>query len=590
MVMGRPTLGASIDEKAGYSNHHVSDESSRLLGFVLFGYVFEYLTLPFGWKLGAFIHQRFGLLLTGYFRFHGARISQYIDDRNLVARRGFELCTVTFQRDMYIVLMLLLLFGYWTSKSKSNLIGNVRWVTLGFVCDTVAQAFLVGSDEFGWRKRDIAVALGEQLAADARDNAGRISWPAAARFAGKSISFAAACPFVRFLLNCSYSVLHGRHVWWGKNLKQNRVILPISHLDGDDVVITSAEGRASYIREVLSIVTLLREARVWPFLEQRHTCICQLQTDATLTQGGGVLLLTEEAKAAGIASPWGANTSVAFGQLLPEMLFGCHLGGINSGIGEWAGLWITFAAIDNDPHLRSLVVNKIVSVKMDNQEVVSSMNSGAVGGAGTLIKNEILLAVLHFMLEWNCQFVFTHVPGIDNLADAPSRAEEFGGIMLNPATFEWLYRDNPVGPFDFDCMSSFACAQRPPGWEARGKPDCFLPYYSIGPDPYAAGVDCFAQDVRGPGVVTWFNYVNPPHCMLESTVLFFAESRAHALFILPDCRHEWWWPEYVVPYCTWQSTLGKYEARYRCKLAGWRATKQPVLLTAYILDFRDMPA
>ena len=46
---GHTTLGCVIDEKAGYSNHLVSDESAHLLGFAAFGYVWEYLTLPFGW-------------------------------------------------------------------------------------------------------------------------------------------------------------------------------------------------------------------------------------------------------------------------------------------------------------------------------------------------------------------------------------------------------------------------------------------------------------------------------------------------------------------------------------------------------------
>jgi hypothetical protein len=308
--------------------------------------------------------------------------------------------------------MLLWLFGLWISYSKSQLQGKPRWVTLGFVCDTEQGAFLIGSGEFGYRKRDEAIELGNALAADARDNDGRISWPMAAKYAGKAISFSQACPFIRFLLNRQYSVLYERHVWWGKTPEENAVVVPISRIEGDDVVIAPGEGRAAYIREVLCIVQVLSEGKVWPFVEERHASICQLLTDATLDQGGGVIRLTPTAKEAGVRAPWGHDEPFAFGQLLPEMLFGCHMGGINSGIGEWAGLWITLAAIDSDPVLRRLFENCIVSVKMDNAEVVASMNSGAVGGAGTLVKSEILLAVLHFMWRWNCKFQFTHVPGI----------------------------------------------------------------------------------------------------------------------------------------------------------------------------------
>ena len=83
-VVGRETLGCCLDEKAGYSNHLMTELSSMLLGFCLFGYCFVYRTLPFGWKLGAFIHQRTGMILTGYARFMGSRVTQYIGTYDVV--------------------------------------------------------------------------------------------------------------------------------------------------------------------------------------------------------------------------------------------------------------------------------------------------------------------------------------------------------------------------------------------------------------------------------------------------------------------------------------------------------------------------
>ena len=588
-VCGQPTLGGVIDEKSGYSNHLVSESSSMLLGFCVLGYCFVYRTLPFGWKLGAFIHQRMGMILTGYMRFQGSRVTQYIDDRNLLARRGYELDQVDYQREVYKLLMLLLIFGYWASKAKSDLTGRTAWVTLGFVCDTRLGAFLVGSEEFGYKKRDTTIALGEAIVSGVQNANGRICWLTAAKFAGKVMSMVAAIHYIRYLLNLNYAVLAGRKVWWGETPEENKNVVPISVLEGDDILLDPGPGRDAYVREIKTILRILREGRVWPFLDSRHASICQLLTDATLDQGGGVILLTEEAKAAGIAAPWGHDEGYAFGQMLPEMLFGCHLGGINSGIGEWAGLWITCAAIDHTPHLRELFMNTIVSVKMDNMEVVCSMNSGAVGGTGTLIKNEILLAVLHYSWRWNAKFVFRHVPGIDNPADAPSRARQFRGTRLKPSTIAMLYNENPYSYFTADAMSSFATAWTPPGWEAREKPDCFLPYYSIGPDLYSSGVDCFAQNVGEVGGVPAFCYVNPPHCMLQATLQFFAESRAIALFVLPDRHREWWWTEYVSSACQWQLTLGERETQYRCKDRGWRATTTPLMLRAYILDYRSWP-
>jgi hypothetical protein len=40
--------GCAIDEKSGYYHHRLSTESQELFGFLLFGYVFVYQTLPFG--------------------------------------------------------------------------------------------------------------------------------------------------------------------------------------------------------------------------------------------------------------------------------------------------------------------------------------------------------------------------------------------------------------------------------------------------------------------------------------------------------------------------------------------------------------
>ena len=135
-------------------------------------------------------------------------------------------------------------------------------------------------------------------------------------------------------------------------------------------------------------------------------------------------------------------------------------------------------------------------------------------------------------------------------------------------------------------MSSYATAQSPPGWEKREEPHNFLRYYSIGPDIYSAGVDVFSQNVRGRAGVWEFLYINPPHNVARAVVLFFAGSRARALFVLPDCSNQWWWPTYVTPYITWQYTLGTSHTEYRCKLKGWLPTTRNRVLTAYVLDFR----
>ena len=124
---------------------------------------------------------------------------------------------------------------------------------------------------------------------------------------------------------------------------------------------------------------------------------------------GEVSSKTPEAKEAGLASPWGVGNEMAFGGLLPELVFGFHLGGSNSGICEFTGLFLSLAAIDANPELRRAFMNVFIQVELDNEECVIALNKMAVGGAGTLIKSELLLAVMSFGHKWQSMFKFRHV-------------------------------------------------------------------------------------------------------------------------------------------------------------------------------------
>jgi len=414
-VSGESTLGAVLDEKSGYYHHLLSKDSEGFMGFVFMNWVYVYRTLPFGWKLGAFIHQRAGMVCTGYYRFLGGRCSQYLDDRTLVARRGYERCQVDFQRQVYVLLVLMWWFGYTASLSKSVLEGRYDFRTLGLVCDSKLQSFLVGNARYGFDKRDEYIALGRSLAAAARDEL-RISWVSASRFAGKSIAWSKAIPFMRHVLNINYAVIHQRAVRWGRDTIDAGELLPISAREGDDVTLKPGPALSSYIREVLTCVHLVSSERVWPFLCERHACILLVEQDARLIQGGVYLELTAEAKAAGVQSPWGTKYNQAFGNLLPEVVEGYRIThGVTSGIGEIAGLWLTLAAIDNDPDLRRHFQGVIIRIWMDNFEVVQSYRKGAVSGEGTLVKSAVLLSILHFAWSWDSVFELAHVPGKCNV-------------------------------------------------------------------------------------------------------------------------------------------------------------------------------
>jgi hypothetical protein len=217
---------------------------------------------------------------------------------------------------------------------------------------------------------------------------------------------------MRHVLNINYAVIHQRAVRWGRDTIDAGELLPISCRDGDDVILKPGPALVSYIREVLTCVQLVSSERVWPFLCERHACILLVEQDARLIQGGVYLEVTAEAKAAGVKSPWGAQYNQAFGNLLPEVVEGYRITNeVTSGIGENAGLWLTLAAIDNDPALRSHFQGVIIRIWMDNYEVVQSYRKGSVSGEGTLVKSAVLLSILHFAWSWDSVFELAHVPG-----------------------------------------------------------------------------------------------------------------------------------------------------------------------------------
>ena len=484
--------------------------------------------------------------------------------------------------------MSLVCFGYFVS-SKTLLRGRPTCVSLGLVVDTIQQCFLVGSVEHGYKKRDAFVSLGESILESVRATGG-VSWLSAASFAGRAMAFALAIPVIRWFLNRQYGAICGRPVRWGNSAASAALVFATSHRRGDTLLLATGDVRAGYLREIEACMRLVNEDRVYPFIHERHACIVQLETDATLSAFGGYLELTPDALAAGRHAPWGPDHSYAFGQLLPDEVFGFHLGGSNSGITEMTGLWLTLAAIASQPHLLALFRNKFVRIGLDNQEAVTAYNSGAVSGEGCLVKAELVVAVLHFMWDWNCIFQFRHVKGIHNRADAPSRDRVYHGTRLRRDLFCQLWEKVPCEVhFTRDACSSLAAAMCPPGWEHFPVPERYLSYYSHVPDMHSAGVDVFAQDVahRSDGTEE-FCYVNPPQSMARAMVTHFYEARARALFLLtpPPPPTPWWWSALIPTHCQWEWRLPDDNSEYRCDIAGWRAVTRRVPLTAYLLDFR----
>ncbi|KAK3734410.1 hypothetical protein QZH41_010063 [Actinostola sp. cb2023] len=72
-----------LDDKSGY-NHILLEEPSRaFFGLQWKGWYFVSNTIPFGWKLSAWIYHSTGLVATHFFRSIGIPSSLYIDDRHI---------------------------------------------------------------------------------------------------------------------------------------------------------------------------------------------------------------------------------------------------------------------------------------------------------------------------------------------------------------------------------------------------------------------------------------------------------------------------------------------------------------------------
>ena len=70
------------DDKSGYDHNLLTDSSRTYFGFEWGGWFFSSNTIPFGWKLSAFVCHSTGLLVSHFFRSISIPCSLYIDDRH----------------------------------------------------------------------------------------------------------------------------------------------------------------------------------------------------------------------------------------------------------------------------------------------------------------------------------------------------------------------------------------------------------------------------------------------------------------------------------------------------------------------------
>ena len=146
-------------------------------------------TLPFGWKASAFLYHSFGLVVTSAARSLGVPVSQYIDDRHVgqLFSSGltvYQPCRHLALAVAFILLSLLVSAGYFVNLGKSSPLPSTSVKFLGFISDSILQAFLVPPD-----KKDKFKALREELLGSSSALVKSLQ-----RIVGKALSFSLAIP------------------------------------------------------------------------------------------------------------------------------------------------------------------------------------------------------------------------------------------------------------------------------------------------------------------------------------------------------------------------------------------------------------
>ena len=176
----------TFDDKNGYQHLKIHPDSEEFFSFSWRGYFFSFCTLPFGWKASAFLYHNFGLVVTSAARSLGVPVSQYIDDRHVgqlfsSSLAVYQPCRQHALAAAFILLSLLVSAGYFINLAKSSPLPSTSVRFLGFISDSILQAFLDKKDKFK--------ALRQELL-------GSSSAPVKSlqRFAGKALSFSLAIP------------------------------------------------------------------------------------------------------------------------------------------------------------------------------------------------------------------------------------------------------------------------------------------------------------------------------------------------------------------------------------------------------------
>ena len=200
--VGKGSFQTTLDDKSGY-DHILLDEPSRaFFGLQWRGWYFVSNTIPFGWKISAYVYHSTGLLVSHYLRSIGVPCSLYIDDRHngelqansfhaLQAPTDSEFRLNAAKAAVFLAVYTLTCLGYTLGIKKCVFHPQKKIRYLGFISDSDLQAFYLPVD-----KQEKFLELVNSIL-----SGNSVSVHTLQRLAGKCISFRLALQDSRLFTN-----------------------------------------------------------------------------------------------------------------------------------------------------------------------------------------------------------------------------------------------------------------------------------------------------------------------------------------------------------------------------------------------------
>ncbi|XP_070561811.1 uncharacterized protein [Ptychodera flava] len=393
------------DDKSGYDHVLVRVDDRKYCGFQWAGHWYINNTLPFGWKLSAYVYHTLGYTITSYARMLGVPCLQYIDDRHggplRMTKTGRENHNEWSNLELaeagaYILLKLCINAGYFIALSKSVLKPTRSLVLLGLIVDSVKMTFAIPPQK---KIRFL------QILEDAIQRP-MLPVTVVQKIMGKCISFSLAIPCARLYIRRMAEAV-------SKAQKSANYIIKI---------------RGPLKAELDEWRTLLNNTGPFPWLDEKHGSL-EAYTDASSYKWGAIFRPN-------------SSQSVSIGD-------------------SWEEEWRDRPIIEKETEaltralvaLKSHVKNSRLDVFSDSATLMHAWNAGYPGSKSFRL-NELLKGIFHLCVQNNVRLKIIHVRSKQNLADAPSRKLTMSDAKISDKV--WRRLEYEFGPHSVDAMATLS--------------------------------------------------------------------------------------------------------------------------------------